>query len=416
MDRGYTDRPTTIEFLVNVAPTRRGARASPPAQVFNSPQPVVPAGGDTFAGEVILLVNRLARTMTAAVSAVALSGSAACAGTERIAAECTGKKSLTASGSSAQAEAINHFAAVYAGLCRGRGVDYTSAGSAVGRADFIAGRTDFGGSDTPLGATAGEQQMARSRCGGHPAWNLPLVFGAIAIIYNVSGAGSLALDAATAAKIFNGTINSWDAPEIAALNPGLRLPGSPIVVIARTDESGTTDNFQRYLQAAAGAAWGTGAGETFRGVAGKKAKGNEGMWATLRSVPGSITYVAWPFAKRNDLTSARLVTSAGSEPVALSVDSVSRSIAGIRIQSPGNDVLLDTSALYEPTQPGAYPIVMTSYEIVCSVYPDSETASAVRGFLTAALEAGQIGLTDEGYVPVPDSVRTRLSAAIAAIA
>lgn len=328
---------------------------------------------------------------------------------------CRGKDTIAASGSSAQAGAIAEFAIAYSEVCRGHSIEYTSNGSGAGRSDFLSGETDFGGSDSPLGLTAGEAERARVRCAGNEAWNLPLVFSAIAIVYNVAELDSLILDAPTAAKIFNGSIRKWDAPEIAALNPGQALPSTPIVVIARSDESGTTENFQNYLAAAAGPAWGKGAGEEFHGLAERSAQGNEGVWAAMRSMTGSITYTAWPFAKTNGLSTANLLTSAGSDPVPLSADSVSKSISTVKVTTDGNDLVLGTSALFVPAQAGTYPIVMATYETVCSTYPDPEVGAAVKRFLAVATGEGQRELEDGGYVPVPDSVKVRLARAVNAI-
>lgn len=351
----------------------------------------------------------------AAVVAAVITQTACGVSGERTSFSCSGKATLTASGSSAQQEAMNQFGTAYSKACRGHSVDYTANGSAAGRADFIRGQTDFGGTDTPLGWTPGEAEKARVRCGDREAWNVPLVFGAIAIIYNVAGLDSLVVDAPTTAKIFNGSISQWDAPEITALNPGRLLPASPIVVVSRSDESGTTENFQTYLAAAAGPAWGKGGGESFNGAQGVSAVGNEGAWAAMRQYAGSITYVAWPFAKKNGLPTASIVTSAGSEPVALSAESVSKSVDGVTIAPRGNDLVIDPASFYTPARSGAYPIVMTTYEAVCSAYPDPQTSAAVKTFLTIAVTGAQQGLADSGYVPVPDSVKDRLSIAINAI-
>lgn len=307
------------------------------------------------------------------------------------------------------------FSVSYSRTCRGQSIDYTSNGSAAGRAEFIDGQTDFAGSDSPLGHTPGEAERARTRCGGRDAWNLPTVFGAVAVVYNLAGVDPLVLDASTAAKIFNGSIRAWDAPEIAALNPDSRLPSTEIVVISRSDESGTTQSFQQYLDSAAGPAWGRGTGESFDGVAQEAARGNEGAWAAMRGSAGSITYTAWPFAKMNGLPTARILTSAGSEPVALSVESVNTSIAAVKITESGHDLVLNTGSLPIPTAAGAYPIVMTTYEIVCSVYPDPGVGTAVKSFLTAALDQAPDELTDSGYVPVPDTVIGRVRDAVSAI-
>ena len=100
-----------------------------------------------------------------------------------------------------------------------------------------------------------------------------MVFGPIAIAYNVNGVTSLNIDGPTAARIFNGGITTWNDPAIQVLNPGVTLPAEPIRVVFRSDESGTTDNFQKYLDTASNGAWGRGAGKRFNGGVGEGAKG-----------------------------------------------------------------------------------------------------------------------------------------------
>jgi phosphate transport system substrate-binding protein len=329
--------------------------------------------------------------------------------------ECGGKKALKASGATAQANAMTRFVTAYETLCDGYTLNYTSSGSGAGVSEFIGGQTDFGGSDSPLSAEKGEVEKAAQRCGGNPAWNLPPVFGPIAITYNVAGVDGLVLDGPTAAKIFNGTVKTWDAPEIKALNEGATLPAEPINVLFRSDESGTTDNFQKYLEAASNAAWTQGSGKTFNGGVGEGAKGNEGTSAAIKSTPGSITYNEWSYAKSQGLQVAKIVTSAGPEPVELSTESAGKSIDAVKIKGEGNDLVLDTATFYMPTEPGSYPIMLATYEIVCSKYQDPEVATAVKAFLTAAVTDGQKGLEDNGYIPVPDTFKSRLETAIAAI-
>jgi len=350
--------------------------------------------------------NNSASSSSSAASATGAGGSSIA---------CGGKKSLKASGSSAQANAVTRFVTAYEAACPGYTLNYTSSGSGAGVKEFIGGQTDLGGTDSPLSADKGEIEKAKERCGGADAWNLPVVFGPIAITYNAPGVDSLVLDGPTAAKIFSGAVASWDAPEIAALNPGKTLPAQPIVVIFRSDESGTTDNFQKYLTAASDGAWEKGAGKTFNGGTGEGAKGNEGTSAAIKSTPGSITYNEWSFAKNQGLSIAQIVTSAGPDPVTLSVESVGKSIAGVKIKGEGNDLVLDTSTFYKPTEVGAYPIVLGTYSVVCSKYPDAEVAPAVKAFLSVALGQGQEGLTDNGYIPVPDSFKAKLTTAINAI-
>ncbi len=328
---------------------------------------------------------------------------------------CGGEKALTASGSSAQANAMTRFVTAYETACPGRTLNYTSSGSGAGVSEFVGGITDFGGSDSPLNSEKGEVDKARERCGGSDAWSLPTVFGPIAVTYNLPGLDGLALDGPTLAKIFNGAIAKWNAPEIVALNPGTALPDQQIEVLFRSDESGTTDNFQKYLDAAAKGAWGKGAGKTFAGGVGEGAKGNEGTSAAIKNTPGSITYNEWSYAKNQGLSIARIVTSAGPDPVILSAESVGKSIDGVKVAGQGNDLVLDTRSFYLPAERGAYPIVLATYEIVCSKYPQADVAPALRAFLTVATTDGQKGLEENGYIPIPERFKQRLVAAIDAI-
>lgn len=327
--------------------------------------------------------------------------------------DCGGRPEITASGSTAQANAMTRFAASFQHACPGQRLTYRPNGSGAGIDEFLSGQTDFGGSDSPL--SRGEYGYARQRCGA-PVWNLPMVFGPIAIAFRLGGLTSLNLDGPTAANIFNGTITRWDDPAIAALNTGVALPAVPVRVVFRSDESGTTDNFQRYLDTASAGAWGRSAGRTFTGTAGVGVHGNEGVAAATADVDGSITYTEWSFAQAHHLGMADIITSAGPEPVAISAESVGRTISSAWFIREGNDLALDTISFYRPNQPGAYPIVLATYEVVCSAYPDPQVGAAVRAFLQSAIGDGQNELTAHGYVPVPDAFKPRLSTAIDAIA
>jgi phosphate transport system substrate-binding protein len=241
------------------------------------------------------------------------------------------------------------------------------------------------------------------------------VFGPIAITYNVKGVTSLNLDGAAAARIFNGGIKTWNDPAIQALNPGGTLPAEPIRVVFRSDESGTTDNFQRYLDTSSNGAWAKGAGKTFNGGVGEGANGNDGTSSAVKTTEGSISYSEWSFAQAKNLNMADIITSAGPDPIAISTDSVGKTISSAFFIKEGNDLALDTISFYRPNQPGSYPMVLATYEIVCSKYPDSQLGTAVKAFLQTTIGAGQNGLADNGYTPVPDQFKSRLSSAVDAI-
>lgn len=368
-----------------------------------------------------MLLNRCGAALgVLATSALVLSGCGSDKNTGSSAPEssaastgCGGKETLKASGSTAQQNAMARFVKAFQQSCSGQTLNYTANGSGAGIHEFVGDQTDFGGSDVPLSTE--EYAQAQERCGS-PAWNLPVVFGPIAITYNVAGVATLILDGPTAAKIFNGTITSWDDAAIKALNPEATLPAQPIHVVFRSDESGTTGNFQQYLDSASDGAWGKGAGKTFNGGVGEGAKGNDGTAGAIQSTNGSITYNEWSFAEAKNLHTAQIVTSAGPDPVSINTESVGKTIAGATIKGQGNDLVLDTESFYKPTQAGSYPIVLATYEVVCSKYPDAEVGSAVKAFLKSTIGAGQDGLAENGYIPIPDAFKSRLSTAVDAIA
>ncbi|WP_445163118.1 phosphate ABC transporter substrate-binding protein PstS [Mycobacterium sp. Dal123C01] len=328
---------------------------------------------------------------------------------------CGGKKELQAAGSTAQKNAIEQFAYSYIHACHGYTLNYNANGSGAGVKEFIDNQTDLAGSDSPLDSLKGEPAEAAERCGS-PAWDLPTVFGPIAVTYNISGVNSLNLDGPTTAKIFNGIVTRWDDPAIKALNPSANLPPTAVRVVFRGDESGTTDNFQRYLDAASAGAWGKGTGQAFKGGVGEGADGNDGTSFALQRTDGSITYNEWSYAVGHQLSMANLVTSAGPTPVAITAETVGKTVAGATFRGNGNDLVVDTSSFYTPMQTGAYPIVLVTYEVVCSRYPDSATGTAVKAFLQAATGDGQRGLDEYGYIPLPSSFQAKLVAAVTSIA
>jgi phosphate transport system substrate-binding protein len=327
---------------------------------------------------------------------------------------CGGTRALKASGSTAQANAVTGFVTTFEQTCNGQTVDYTASGSGAGVNDFLGGQTDFAGSDAAL--KADETARAGQRCAS-PALDLPLVFGPIAVAYNVPGVTGLALDGPTLAKVFNGTVRTWNDPAVTALNPGRNLPAAPIVVNFRSDESGTTQNFQTYLNAASNNAYSKPAAKTFNGGTGVGAKGSQGVTDATRNTPNSISYIEASFAQKSQLPTASIINSGGGQPVALSTENVGRAIDGVKVTGQGNDLTLDLSSLYRTSVPGAYPIALATYEIVCTRYADPQTGRAVKAFLQTALSPqAQSTLTAGGYVPIPEAFKQRLATSIDAIA
>jgi phosphate transport system substrate-binding protein len=375
-------------------------------------------------------LNRIGKTLGTTLSATAIaaltltacgsdnnsgttgtSGSASPAGNAS-AADCGGKNSVTAEGSTAQQNAIAEFNKVWGQVCSGKTLAYNPTGSGAGVDQFIAKQVDFAGSDSAL--SADQAPKATERCGGNPAWNLPLVFGPVAMAYNIEGVDKLVVNADVLAKIFQGQINKWNDPAIAALNSGTNLPDADIKPVYRSDSSGTTDNFQKYLAAAAPQSWTKGAGKEFQGGAGEGAQKSSGVVQAIQATPGSIGYVEKSPAAAAGLKNADIDSGAGA--VALTDDSTKQAVASAKFKAEGMDLTLDLNALYASKEAGAYPLMLATYEIVCSKGYDADTAAAVKSFLTVSANQGQANLSAAGYVPLPDSFKERLLKSVDAIA
>jgi phosphate transport system substrate-binding protein len=316
---------------------------------------------------------------------------------------------LTAQGSTAQKNAMDEWIKTYQGQCADAKISYEGTGSGAGIQAFISGTADFAGSDSAL--KEDEQPRADAKCAGGQALNLPMVIGPIAVVYNLDGVDNLQLSPATLAGIFAGKITKWNDPAIAADNPGAKLPDTTIQTVHRSDESGTTDNFTKYLSKTAEAQWTFGNAKAWKAPGGTGAAKSDGVATQVKGTPGTISYVELSFAENSDLAMAKIKNGAG-EFTELTGESAGKTIAGAKIAGTGNDLKLDID--YRTTEAGAYPIVLVTYEIACS--KGSAEAAAIKGFLTyTASTAGQEALAELGYAPLPDAIRSKVETSVASI-
>jgi phosphate transport system substrate-binding protein len=193
-----------------------------------------------------------------------------------------------------------------------------------------------------------------------------------------------------------------------------KMPAEDIRVVYRSDQSGTTDNFQQYLQAASGGAWNRGTGKVFRGGVGQGAPGNEGTSAMVAKTEGTISYNEWSYAINQNMAAADIKTSAGI--VHIGDDWVGKTLAGAKVSGQGDNIIVDLSAIYNTTDKGVYPIMLASYELVCSKNPDAEVGKAVKAFLQSTITVGQTDLTKSGYVPLPPDFQSKVAAAVSNLA
>ncbi|MBQ0891649.1 phosphate ABC transporter substrate-binding protein PstS [Micromonospora sp. U56] len=323
------------------------------------------------------------------------------------AADCA-KGTLNAQGSSAQKNAMAEWIKAYQQKCAGTTINYEPSGSGAGIQAFIAGTADFAGSDSALKEE--EQPQADAKCVGGKAINLPMVIGPVAVAYNLTGVDNLQLKPTTLAKIFAGKITKWDDAAIKADNPGATLPATTIQTVHRSDSSGTTDNFTDFLAKTSEADWTFGKAKEWKAPGGTGAKGSDGVASRVKGAPGTIGYMEWSFAENAGLGVAKIGNGAG-EFAELTAQSAGKTIAGAEITGQGDDLKMKID--YNTKEAGAYPIVLVTYEIACSKGFAADKLPLLKSFLgyTASSE-GQAALTELGYAPLPETVRTKVEAAV----
>ncbi len=284
--------------------------------------------------------------------------------------------------------------------------NYQSIGSGGGIKQITAKTVDFGASDAILNA----DQIAAA-----PGIQmLPMVAGAVVPTYNVSelqGKDPIMLDAKSLAGIFLGKITQWNDPALAALNPGVALPAKDIVVVHRSDGSGTSFIFTDYLSTVSDE-WKTsvGKGTSVKWPVGLGGKGNEGVAGMVLQNDGAIGYVELAYAVQNKLPIGQMLNAAG-KTVEASVASTQSALADFGGEMP------DTLARSIVNAPGAgsWPIAGYTYLLVFMDQSDCTKAQKLTGFIRWALSDGSKFAADLLYVPLPDSVRSLVLARVAKI-
>jgi phosphate transport system substrate-binding protein len=356
------------------------------------------------------------RTWLAPVAAVVLAlGVAACGSSNN---SSSGSGSTSSGGSGGATGSINGAGSTFAApiyqqwgnalKSQGITVNYQPVGSGAGVAQLAAGTSDFGASDPAL--TPADRATFKK---GAPV-QIPMAFGAITVSYNLSGVPKgLKLDGATIADIFLGKIKSWNDPAIAKLNPGAKLPSSAITVVHRSDESGTTKGFTKFLSAYS-TEWASkvGADKTVKWPTGTGAKGNDGVAAAVKQQSGSIGYVEEAFALQNNFTTAAVKNKSGAF-VAPTLASTTAAGQGVTIPKD-----LGLSIIDSPN-PQAYPISSQTfvdvYKDMCKAGLDKGKAGAVVAFLNYGLGAGQDVLAQLQYAKLPAPLLAKAKAAVSTL-
>ncbi|MGY1823794.1 phosphate ABC transporter substrate-binding protein PstS [Geodermatophilus sp. SYSU D00079] len=319
--------------------------------------------------------------------------------------------SLVGAGASSQQAAMQGWTAGYTRVQPGVTVDYDPVGSGGGREQFLAGGIDFAGSDAPLDDD--ELSQAGERCGAAGVFELPNYIAPIAVVHNVPGVDGLDLSPTTLAAVFAGTVSRWDDPAIAADNPGVPLPATPITAVHRSDESGTTQNFTEYLAAAGGGAWPHEPDGEWPVAGGEAAQGNSGVVAAVAGGQGTIGYA--DLSQAGDLGVARI--GVGGEFVAPTAEAAAAVVEASTTLTGRGEYDFALELARTTTGSGQYPIVLVSYHVGCVEYEDEQTAELVADFMAYVVsERGQAAAAEvAGSAPVSAALREQAMTAVEAI-
>jgi phosphate transport system substrate-binding protein len=287
-------------------------------------------------------------------------------------------------------------------------INYQSIGSGGGIRQLSEQTVDFGASDSPMS----DEELAKAK--GGPIVHIPTVLGAVVITYNVPGVSSpLHLTSRAIADIFSGKITKWSDTRVASLNSGVKLPPSDILVVHRSDGSGTTYIFTDYLSKAV-PAWNSsvGKGKEVKWPVGLGAKGNEGVAGQVKQTPGAIGYVELAYAKQNNLATAAIQNKAGMFIVP-SVAAVTAAAAGAAGTLPANT----DYRISIVDAPGAesYPISSFTWILVYQHQRDAAKGKKLVDFLNWALTSGEAEASALDYAPLPADMTSKLKGKLATI-
>ncbi|MHB8523698.1 MAG: phosphate ABC transporter substrate-binding protein PstS [Limisphaerales bacterium] len=273
--------------------------------------------------------------------------------------------------------------------------NYQSIGSGGGQKQILEQTVDFGASDGPMSDANLAKAPGR-------ILHIPTVAGADVITYNLPGNPTLKLDGPALVDIFMGNVTRWNDPRIARQNPGLKLPDTDIVVVHRSDGSGTTYIFVDYLSSVS-KAWESKVGRStsVKWPAGLGAKGNEGVTGQVKQLPGAIGYVELAYAVQNHLPYASIKNAAGGYIVP-SIESVTAALASAKIPDDFRFSMVD------PPGDKAYPIAGATWLLVYAGQQDAVKGRKMVEFLTWALRKGETMAETLNYAPLPAKVQARV--------
>lgn len=362
-------------------------------------------------------ITRFSRPMAAiavaATAALALSSCAANESGSSDSAVSSLEGTLVGAGASSQGSAQEAWIAAFQTANPGVTITYDPSGSGAGRETFIAGGSNFAGSDSYLKDEELALPFAACAAGTLP-FEVPAYISPIAVIYNVDGVTDLNLDASTIAKIFSGAITTWNDPAIVALNPKAKLPATAITAVHRSDDSGTTKNFSDYLFQTAKADWAIEKpADPFPFQTGEGAQGTSGVVDAVKNGTGTIGYA--DASKAGKLSVANI--KVGDKFIKYTPEAAAAVVAdGSAVE--GRDAS-DMAIKIDRTTTDAthYPIVLVSYLIGCNEYAEAGVADLVKPYFEYILsEQGQAdAAASAGSAPLDATTSKKALAIVSAI-
>jgi phosphate transport system substrate-binding protein len=278
-------------------------------------------------------------------------------------------------------------------------VNYNSVGSGAGRSDLAAGTVEFAGSDSPIPSTE------QSNFAGKPTvLYFPVLIGPITMSYNLPGVTGLKLTPTVIANIFQGNITTWNNSAITAINPGVKLPSTPITLAVRSDSSGTTQNFSLFLQTAEPSVWKLGSASTISWpTSARSGMGNTGVAQIIKSTSGAIGYVDYADAKASGLTFASVENSAGKF-IAPSTATASNAASTVTVQPN-----LTFHAVWA-SGANSYPITYQTWVLAYQKQPNANDAKLLKSYIGYLLGDGQNLLPSLNYAKLPSSIDSKAKA------
>jgi len=364
-------------------------------------------------------VNSTRLTGAAALAAVVALALSSCASNEApaeggAASGSTLEGTLNGIGASSQGSAQEAWTKAFQTANTGVTINYSPDGSGAGREAFMAGgqNANFAGSDRALKTDELTGTFGQCADGTKPI-DIPAYISPIAMIFQIDGVDELNLDPATAAGIFKGTITKWDDPAITALNPDATMPDAAITAVHRSDDSGTTENFAKYLNTTAESVWDAEPKGVWPYEGGEAAQGTSGV---VDAVTGGTNVIGYADASRaGDLGVAKI--KVGDEFVGFSPEAAA-AVVEASPEAEGreeNDVVFDLD--YTTDAAGVYPIVLVSYLISCQEYKDPAVGELVKAYLgyVTSTEGQQVAADEAGAAPLSETVAAQVKTAVESI-